>query len=437
MDVTPNRNDTPTKHITPTLSASSDTSSHKRNKRLIRHIKEENSALAKLSKNSIHNDKTSNNTGIVSIEKRKNETSHTHDTKDNNILNSSIQFNLMDDITMDSKMQEVKVDDGILVEDNIVSETINNLLSDFKLFDNNKSSLNEVVQSDLKMQSDLKVMKVIQPQTNYNSTSYLNIISKPPKFCKIGNESIINAIHKYETNTKPLLDHYSKMVLNNFGVVYKSKSSTSTHLPTQTRAYTIQNTSTKYKSSKRVDDPYQFNFQHFCCCLLEDYMLLQKNEKVIVLVPTENKCIDLCNWNYLINEGANSFVGELQIQAKIYYVFEGTIEMSPSLHIIQAGGVSDCDLKHIFGHANSGCNIFFELDNIRSSISILVTFTHVLNGRSDGYQVWSKRSTFRNLSKNFTDHQKTEEGLLSFLNNVYHEIYGDTLQVASSLSIYY
>lgn len=63
-------------------------------------------------------------------------------------------------------------------------------------------------------------------ESNYNNTSYLNIIRNPPPFCEVLDDMILVLIQKYTQNTTASLPHLSKMLYNNFNVVFHSKAQT-------------------------------------------------------------------------------------------------------------------------------------------------------------------------------------------------------------------
>ena len=166
-------------------------------------------------------------------------------------------------------------------------------------------------------------------------------------------------------------------------------------------------------------------------------MLIKKGEKVKIIVPTDNPAIDISNWTYLIDHDAQSYDGKIKFQKNQYYVFEGTVETAPESILASDGSISADDLKWMFGVGNSGCTIVFEVKDEHDLKSILVTWTHVLLGRMDGLQVWTKRNSIRNLSKNFCNNIHSKDKLLSLVNNIYPEIYGNPVQLGNLLMTYY
>ena len=86
---------------------------------------------------------------------------------------------------------------------------------------------------------------------------------------------------------------------------------------------------------------------------------------------------------------------------------------------------------------NSGCLINFGVDDDGDQMYKLVTWNMVLKGGVTGVQVWSQRKEFRNLATVFNNRKKTNQGLVSLINVMYYEIYGDRPQCINLLSPFY
>ena len=86
---------------------------------------------------------------------------------------------------------------------------------------------------------------------------------------------------------------------------------------------------------------------------------------------------------------------------------------------------------------NSGCLVDFGFDNDKDKILKLITWNMVLKGRIAGLQVWSQRKDFRNLGTAFNNRKKTNIGLVSLLNAMYYEMYGDRFQCMFLVSCFY
>ena len=89
------------------------------------------------------------------------------------------------------------------------------------------------------------------------------------------------------------------------------------------------------------------------------------------------------------------------------------------------------------GTKNSGCLINFGDDDDGDPIYKLVTWNMVLKGGISGIQVWSERTEFRNLATAFNNRKKTNIGLVSLLNAMYYEMFGDRMQCMYLISCFY
>lgn len=342
-----------------------------------------------------------------------------------------------------NKIDQSNIKNGtnIAIDSNISDDVISDLP---RINLNNLTKAEEPI-SDIKSKSNQKRDNKQSPVDNkskYNSNSYLNIICKPPPFCKIGHDMIINDIRKYKTNVKECCPHYWKMLYNSFDVIYHSKSNENkpNNDKAATRSFCSKAIQLQYISQQKGTHSCDFDSQNYRRCLLEDFMLIEKNVHVKVLVPSDNKYMNMSNWEYLIRSKASSYVGNIYFQKNEYYVFNGIIETSPQSSHAKDGTISGTDLTWAFGIGNSGSNIAFEVNSETDPKAILVTWTHVLTGKMDGIQVWSKRNSIRNLSQNFNNlvnAKNAEASLLSLLNNIYPEIYGDSVQLGLLLAFYY
>ena len=90
------------------------------------------------------------------------------------------------------------------------------------------------------------------------------------------------------------------------------------------------------------------------------------------------------------------------------------------------------------GSKNSVCLVDFGAGNDGDEIYKLITWNMVLRaGGITGVQVWSKRKEFCNLATAFNNRNKTNIGLVSLLNIMYHKMYDDRLQCLYLLSSFY
>jgi hypothetical protein len=168
-------------------------------------------------------------------------------------------------------------------------------------------------------------------------------------------------------------------------------------------------------------------------------MVLEKQSKVLVLVPFQPKCAFLVQdlfWYSIRPDEYMNYFCVIQFKKIKYHCISGTVETNQKLNDVKSG-ISQLDLKDGFENKNSGCLINFGLDDEQDNIYKLITWSMVLHGKTDGIQVWTKRKDFRNLSTAFNNRKKTNDGLISFLNTMYLEMFGDRMQCLYLLSCFY
>ena len=100
-------------------------------------------------------------------------------------------------------------------------------------------------------------------------------------------------------------------------------------------------------------------------------------------------------------------------------------------------GITQYDLMDGLGSNNSGCLVDFGVDAENFTILKLVTWNMVFKGGIVGLQVWSQRKDIRNLGTAFNNRKKPNIGLVSLLNAMYFEMYGDRLQCTYLIACFY
>ena len=174
-------------------------------------------------------------------------------------------------------------------------------------------------------------------------------------------------------------------------------------------------------------------------CLIEDFMVLEKETNVLVLIPFKIECSSLLNdsfWTSIESATFMNYESMIQFKKKKYHCVSATIATNPQLESVLSG-ISQYDLMDGLGSKNSGCLINFGLDEENDNILKLVTWNMVLKGGVVGLQIWSQRKDVRNLGTAFNNRKKTNIGLVSLLNAMYFEMYGDRLQCTFLIACFY
>ena len=100
-------------------------------------------------------------------------------------------------------------------------------------------------------------------------------------------------------------------------------------------------------------------------------------------------------------------------------------------------------MKHGFSVGNFGLTAASTIGNSTTPIihlhfERLITWKEVLDGKSNGIQIWRKSSTLRNLYNIFYNRRKSLESCLQdLLIGLHEEVFGDRVQLYHLLSIYY
>lgn len=176
-------------------------------------------------------------------------------------------------------------------------------------------------------------------------------------------------------------------------------------------------------------------------CYLEDFMLLKKKDIVTLLIPKEKSFKQ--PFVHLI-ETINPVIITLA-KRRSYYCIEFTVENAPNNE--QAlQGIHETDLVHGLGRGNFGCNLLYKynVNDEKSDSNLicknktyLITWKQILDGKTEGYQIWTEIQILRDVSKLFHNVKYSPEKLLSRLRFMADECFGDRLQSQLLLTRYY
>ena len=255
----------------------------------------------------------------------------------------------------------------------------------------------------------------------------------------LNNSSFFSSIRKYSKDGTDMLSELSKNVLNDFDLKYEKKVN---HNGTRTSIRLLDihdevNEESIIKSSSIIHK--HTILSSYRRCLIEDFMVLNKEASILVLIPFKPECPLLQQDSFWFSIDNNSFMNYqsiVQFKKKKYHCISASVSTNPKLESVKSG-ITQFDLIDGLGSKNSGCLINFGNDDDGDLIHKLITWNMVLMGGITGIQVWSDRKEFRNLSTAFNNRKKTNIGLVSLLNVMYYELYGDRLQCMYLMSCFY
>ena len=188
----------------------------------------------------------------------------------------------------------------------------------------------------------------------------------------------------------------SNLIKNNF---QKRSYETSSVVRSSSRLNASNTTNQIHRSSITSTDV----LDGYRRCFVEDFMLLDKNDEVLLLVPSDKDIYSNVNEPQYVEFSQSSF-----------YAYHGVISSSPKKPELKAG-MYWSDLKHLMNEGNGGNYIKLDCDNISTNTPILIKFSSVLEGRSSGVQVWRRSKTFRDISKIFKNKKKLNKDWIRFL----------------------
>lgn len=178
-------------------------------------------------------------------------------------------------------------------------------------------------------------------------------------------------------------------------------------------------------------------------CFVEDFMVLQPHTDVVVLFPTTFDKVDniMKAFDDIVDTRPSVFnfgqgtsnVGKTKNSN--YYCINGSILTNPKCEEIQSGGIGD--MKYGFSVGNYGANVVLQDEEGTECYQLLITWRNVLDGGTDGIQVWTKMDKWRDCRTNFANIHKNEDKQLQLLHCLFEELYGDTCQLLYLLTRYY
>ena len=245
---------------------------------------------------------------------------------------------------------------------------------------------------------------------------------------------------------RDMLSQITKDVINNFEVNYtKNRTSrTSSRRSARLRFQRIDDRNDANSIDNNDDDLDSNNslnnLSEYRRCLLEDFMALSIGSDLMIFIPYDVRSDNLRRQLFWITSPpdrfATNYYGTITIKNSKYYIVEGTVITNPKLNEIKSG-MQMVDVRDSLNEKNAGCVIDCGKDPNDNQLSSLLTWRLILDGKTDGIQVWSKRYNFRSLYSSFMNRRKTVDGLNSILNLTFNELYGDRVQCSHLLTLYY
>ena len=158
---------------------------------------------------------------------------------------------------------------------------------------------------------------------------------------------------------------------------------------------------------------------------MEDFMKLKPSSGVILLVPKSHQ-ISLDNsfwsiWTITFNKitfDAYKFIVHSNIKLSQYF------------------GLESWGFKHDLGAGNYGITLLLRSGETKQHFTQLVTWQEVIEAGKTGIQVWEYHHSIQNLSEPF-QYRRKEKSLQSLLSVLYSKLYGDQVQCAYLLTMFY
>ena len=146
----------------------------------------------------------------------------------------------------------------------------------------------------------------------------------------------------------------------------------------------------------------QISINNYLRCYVEDFMTLGVGSSIIILVPTSELEVENTIWKELLSSDIQC--SPIQFTKRSYLGYNGIVNTNPIISNVK-NGMHVSDYESGFNNHNYGCNIKFDSES--TSISILITWTLVLSGKTTGVQVWRSSGGYRDGYSNFSDRSKT------------------------------
>ena len=243
------------------------------------------------------------------------------------------------------------------------------------------------------------------------------------------NTSFFLLIRTYTKDGTDMVSELSKNVLNDFDLKYnksqiinghrrsvrlldshdRRKCQPNTTFSIDATVDTTVETTVNATVDETVDSLKGNILASFHRCLLEDFMVLQKDTRVLVLIPFKIECNCLLNdsfWSSIDSDTMMNYKSMIQFKKNKYHCLSATIATNPKRDSILSG-ITQYDFMDGLGSNNSGCLVDFGVDAENFTILKLVTWNMVFKGGIVGLQVWSQRKDIRNLGTAFNNRKKT------------------------------
>ena len=186
-------------------------------------------------------------------------------------------------------------------------------------------------------------------------------------------------------------------------------------------------------------------------CVVEDFMTLPPKKPVVIIIPTTDRnkyakpilsalshCLHLLP---IVQYGSKSSLK--------YYIVSGYVKSNPQYAKCIDDTLSPSEIRSAYNTArNNGYGCVINLNNIQNTctksksvnVNILIKWIEVLNGKTDGVQVWCELEKKRDFTNNIASNcsisleSSSHTAILSYL---YEEIFCDAIAIQQLLSKYY
>ena len=232
---------------------------------------------------------------------------------------------------------------------------------------------------------------------------------------------VFRSYHPLVENYTNMIPYISKEINGNFNLKYKRRTSSNRR---SLRNQTLDNNQivvlNKELTSSTSED---ILLEKFRRCYVEDYMTSAITEQLLVMVPTHHHLNESSKWYDLTNSDIKNTALEYTNEKFIGYL--GVVITNP-MRAQVISGMQLRDYEVGFANHNYGCTLDFSSGE--NTLSVLLTWNEILQGRKNGIQVWRSGTTYRDVFSNFADRSRTSHGLTALFNSLYDEVYGDRLQ---------
>lgn len=266
--------------------------------------------------------------------------------------------------------------------------------------------------------------KESQPPSDNNSDKP----NEKQAYIQVNSATFIQHIRKFDAvtfNESNLIQKINQTISHSFQTY---ESTNSNNLPTLPSPRNTNLSLTTYY-------PDQANIGSLCSfrCYVEDFMLLERDECVLVLIPVTS--VDLVKiYNDVIQSQKRHC---LEFNSVGYYVVAMHVHLNPAKeHLLQPTSLTFINDGLSMGnsYANNGCVL--KSKSIDMHNQIMLSWKQVFEGKKAGIQVWKKGKSKRNPYNLMTKTRKAEKHV-SILGILSDEMFGDISQVKDLLTAYY